>query len=274
MPKNKNTSLESIVYMLTHKQSKDSEAVIEKCDSKYLDGSLDHFIVALSGINDTAARAIVSDASDALLNHSSEATQLMNDLYMLAKAFDMSCTEKTRSKNWDNLLNELSDKKLQYDIMGCFMSIASENEYGKTTDKMFELRALSPYATPYDVFVFCTLNEESPQSPMFKRGFKLFDQIFEQEVKKSRPDFSELEYASNMVLEYIVENPHIHMDDLEKLIEYTGPALKMRIRIAKLEKENTKSKTEQRTKKTAGLRQGLANITSKTKAMNGDSKQR
>ena len=275
MTKTKYMTLENIAYTLTHKHSKDAESIIEKCDSKYLDGSLDRFITALSGIKDIQAQELVFNASETVLDHSSEATQFMNDLDLFAKAFDMSCSEQTRSKRWDKLLKVLSDKKLQYDIMGCFMNKASENEYGQTTDKMFKLRATSPYATPYDIFVFCTVYEESGESSIFKQGLKKFNQAFEQEIKKTKPNFSELKNAADMVREYIQAYPdNINTPEFYKLVECTEPALEMRIRIAMLEKENKKLKAELRAKKTTNLKKGIANVAGKTKIIKGDSKQR
>ena len=63
MTKTKYMTLENIAYTLTHKHSKDAESIIEKCDSKYLDGSLDHFITALSGIKEAQARVLVFNAT-------------------------------------------------------------------------------------------------------------------------------------------------------------------------------------------------------------------
>ena len=150
------------------------------------------------------------------------------------------------------LANKINDKKLQYEVIKS-LPTSSEDVLGR---EKREILSNNPYATAADILGRChDLNINDIYSPLFQRGLKQFDKEFADEIKKDKPDFRRLANVSSLYIGNLCDG---HAD---MALKYSPTFFDERIRVAMLEAENKKLKTEMKTTK---LKTGISNVAKKS----------
>ena len=265
-------TMDQIATVLTQKDTRTfgqhTPFVITSCDI-YDITDTNEILAKLQKVNynNPGFKKLVSQLKRALTEKTPEAEDFLKSFSLFVRAFNSQLDISQINKTWKELFNKLHDEKARYDAIKAFQNWNIGNDYFEETIVM-DLCVQNPYATANDILWYCVYNNEPLNSVLFKRGLQKFDQEFAEEVKKDKPDFHKSDNVFRVIYEnYIHDDPFgdpidRYSDEFVQFVsKYSKPALEMRIRIAMLEKENKKLKTDLRAKKTHGLNNGIKRIT-------------
>ena len=265
-------TLEQIASVLIQKNKADSrDALIQECSTYEIEDAND-ILQRLQKLNCKKPDFVklISQLRLALGDESLEAKNFIKSLELFMKSFDASVDVYTQIDNRNALSKRIHNKKLQYNVIKCFYDVYNDIDDGTIMRANLELLVKNPYATAEDVIDYCysSDDEDSLNSKMLKRGFDLFDQEFDRVCKQDKPDFSRLSYiidsfAEKYIYNYYLGNDEDLSDFAEIVSKYSPQALKMRVRIAVLEKENKKLKSQIRAQKTTELQKGTVRVAKK-----------
>lgn len=220
---------------------------------------------------------LVSQFELALSEKTPESKEFIKNFNLFINAIYSNCVDI--NKTWKTLVTKLKNTQLQYNAIKVFEALNYGTDDFEGTIVQ-ELCVQNPHATANDILWYCVANYEPINSPIFQRGLKKFDEEFDEEAKKDKPNFTRILRGTWSVFqEHYIDGSYSDIDTdspeyVELVSRYSDAAIDMRIRIAMLEKENKKLKAELRAKKTAGLKRGIANVASKATATKRNSKQR